>query len=496
MKKQEERGLELSALLPAAIGLLSREPNLPLPFHNRSGLLFQLVRHWPLLVVLLDQAVISGTRLLVQMGVGRSGGPEQLGLFGAAMGIVMVMLGFQEALITTPYTVFSPAREANGTRREFAWGALRLGLIVLVVMLAIWAGMMGWRSFSGTWPAGWLIIGVALLWFAPFQLLREFGRRWMLANQVRQATLVLDAVVSLILLVALGAMMFAAKVDARLAFGLMTLSNVVFIGLWLHRYRGEFRPDRDGARDFAGLAWRYGRWIAGENFCSVLMMFYLTWHLAFFLGDRAAGQLTACMTVVLLANPFLLGYSGYLGPRAAGEWHVGGWAKLGPLTWQSLLTVTVVLGALAALLAVRGDWLLGLMFGSEYLGNGAMVAMLGVGMIGLGASYVLTTALQTAGRPWWNFAGSLVSAILLVVWSQLYIRTSVGPAASGFTVAVFAGTVVRLTGFLLSQRQAESLSGNREEKGSDPQSLRRLRDLASDPGDSRTGSENAAPEER
>jgi O-antigen/teichoic acid export membrane protein len=449
---------------------------LPLSFQNRPGLQIQLIRHLPLLVVLLDQAVISGTRLLVQMGVGRSGGPEQLGLFGAAMGIVMVMLGFQEALITTPYTVYSPAREANGTRREFAWGALRLGLILLVVMMAIWAGVMAWRMSSGAWPAGWLAIGLALFWFGPFQLLREFGRRWLLANHARQATLVLDALVSLILLVALGAMLFAGKVDARLAFGLMTLSNVVFIGLWLHRYRSEFRLDRDGARDFAGLAWRYGRWIAGENFCSVLMMFYLTWHLAFFLGERAAGQLTACMTVVLLANPFLLGYSGYLGPRAAGEWHVGGWSRLGPLIWQSLLTVTAVLGGLAVLLALRGDWLLGLMFGGEYLGNGSMVAMLGVGMIGLGASYVLTTALQTAGRPWWNFAGSLVSAVLLVVWSQLYIRNSIGPAASGFAIAVFAGTMVRLAGFLLSQRQAGG------EKGSDP-------------GGSRTGSGNAAPEE-
>lgn len=429
--------------------------------HNRPNFLVRHARHLPLLIVLLDQAVISGSRLLLQMGVGRSGGPEQLGLFGSAMGVVMVMLGFQEALITTPYTVQAPARLAGGTRREFAWGALRLGLLLTVVMLAIWGGLMAWRVSSGDWPVGWRVIGLALLWFAPFQLLREFGRRWMLANQIRQATLALDSVASLLLLAGLAVAMAFISVDARLAFGLATLSNFVFIGLWLHRYRGEFRPDRGGAREFSGLAWKYGRWIAGENFCSVLMMFYLTWHLTFFLGERAAGQLTACMTVVLLANPFLLGYSGYLGPRAALEWHEGGWSRLAPLTWRSLLMVTAVLGALAALLALRGDWLLGLMFGVEYLGNGAMVAMLGVGMIGLGASYVLTAALQTAGRPWWNFAGSLVSAALVVAWSQLYVRTSVGPAASGFTVAVFAGAIVRLVGFLSSrQRDSAPEAGN------------------------------------
>lgn len=410
-----------------------------------EGLRLSLRQHLPLLTVLLDQAVISGTRLVTQMVIGRSAGPEQLGLFASAMGVATMMVGLQEAFVTTPYTVFAPGIEGGERQRAFSRGALGTALVLMCLAVAAWGGVMIWQGLTAGQSAALRAVLLALLWFAPLQLVREFARRWLLANQQRRPALLLDIAGAALQLVALAGIVVFAAVDARLAFLAATAANGVYLLLWCWHYLGRFRAPSGAG--FGQLAWRYGRWVAAENVCSTLMMYFAVWFLTARLGEAAAGQFSASMTVVLLANPFLLGYASFLGPRAAQVWHQEGTPALVRQIVRATVFVVLVLGILAAGLALGGDWLLTLMFGAKFAGQGPLVATLGLGMAGLGASYTLTAGLQTAGRPWVNFLGSLGSALCLVAWCLAFVRESIEPAATGFVVAVLVGVVVRAVAF-------------------------------------------------
>jgi len=403
-----------------------------------------------MVVILVDQAVISGTRLITQVAVGRFG-PDQLGLFGSAMGVVMTMVSLQEALVSTPYTVFAP-RQSREKLSAFASGALLVQLLMMSLLTLGWVGIVLWKGSTGGWTGGILLVMTAMIWFAPFQLLREFGRRWMLANNLPRPALLLDVASTVLVVGLLAVAVWLHWINAWLALVLVTASNGLYVCLWLALYRREFPVRTTSPREFASLSWSYGRWIAGEGLCSVIMMYYLVWHLTFFMGEFQAGLFQSCMTVVFLANPFLLGFVSFLGPRAAGTWHKSGWLALWRLTWKSLLFVVAVLSVVAVFLGFAGEWLLVVVFGDQYAGNGPVVTMLGVGMIGLGISYVITCTLQTAGRPDVNFLGSVVSGLFLVVWSFLFVREELMTAATGFVLAVFLGVLVRAIGLWIAPR--------------------------------------------
>lgn len=407
-----------------------------------------LAERWmPLFLVLVDQAVISGTRLVIQIVVGY-GAPDQLGLLGIALGVVVVMVSFQEALVTTPYTVFSPRQKAAASR-AFSAGALWTQTLLMVATVAVWSGVVWYRSPAGE-PAGpMLVVLSAVVWYAPLHLLREFARRHLLAHGRRRTTLVLDLLAAAVVLVWPGVLLWGEAITARQAFTVLTAANLLYVGLWVWQNRGQFPLSGTNPRQFLGLSWSYGRWIVGENLCSALTIAWMGWYLAWWSGERQAGLFQSCITVVLLANPFLLGFAGFFGPRAAEVFHLGGWRPLLQLTGRSLVFVTAGLASLSALLWPMGEWVLTTLFGEEYAGNGGLVGILSLGMVGLGISHVLAVSLQTSGRPQINFAASLTGFLCVVGWSFFLVQDSLVLAAIGFVTAVFAGVLVRAAGIWL-----------------------------------------------
>src|SRR5215212_9400776 len=61
------------------------------------------VWHW--LVALVDQGLVSGTRFLATISVGRHCGPHELGTYSLAFALLVLGGCFQEAIVTTPYAV-------------------------------------------------------------------------------------------------------------------------------------------------------------------------------------------------------------------------------------------------------------------------------------------------------------------------------------------------------------------------------------------------------
>ena len=91
-----------------------------------------LLGRWqtPALISLADQAVFSGSMLLVNILLARWTSPEEFGAFAVLFAVFLIFAGFHNALIVEPMSVF-------GARKEAA--ALILNSCVTAILLA-WSG--------------------------------------------------------------------------------------------------------------------------------------------------------------------------------------------------------------------------------------------------------------------------------------------------------------------------------------------------------------------
>src|SRR5205814_9957239 len=103
-------------------------------------------------------------------------------------------------------------------------------------------------------------------------------------------------------------------------------------------------------------SWAFGRWIVLGQLVGVVHGFVLYWLLAAMKGTTATGAFAACMTVVTLSNPFILGIANVLGPRAARAFTTGGPQEARDVGRKPTLLLDGVMTALAGLVAL-GGWL-------------------------------------------------------------------------------------------------------------------------------------------
>ena len=424
----------------------------------------RLLSELPMAVVwaLVAQGIFSVTRLLASMTVGGRFGPgseEQLGYYSSAFGILMILIGIHEALVTTPLTVFNQ-KVAETDRRRLSASALVFSLLVAALVLAgtgiLFIVQVGTNVLPGN-------VGLALLVvcaLAPLQLLREFSRRWLLANLAVKASALMECVFAAMFLISLMTLVATSNVSAVSVFIAIGCVNVVGLCVWWFIYREQFQFSRTAAVSQMRENFRYGRWVAGENFCSTVIMYACVWILMFMLGEASAGVFFACFTIVMLANPFLLGVSSLLAPRAAQEFVNNGWPGLRRVLLRYGAFITVVLIGFAGFLLVFGEALTELFFSSKYSeffqehynGRNWVTATLGLAMPLLGVSFVATNGLLAINRPNDSFIASIVGLFVLIGANLSFPEPSLQTAAISFVVSVAAGMVCRLV-FLIRAYQ-------------------------------------------
>lgn len=429
-----------------------------------------IARRLPMTIfwALAAQAIISITRLLTTMTVGGRFAPEstvdgamlgsasELGYYSSAFGVLMIIMGMHEGLVTTPMTVFLPKQRAE-KEKTFSGNMLLASMLFIgsVVVLATLAWMLG-SAFRSSIPLEYrdvfsVLLVVAAL--APFQVLREFSRRWLLANLKVHQSAYLEILFSVLFLTALGILIWTANVSAIAAFIIIAIVNIVALLVWWFCYRSQFelQPETSGAQ--LSENFRYGRWVAGENLCSVVTMYFCNWFLLFQIGEQSAGVFFACFSIMLLANPFLLGVCSLLGARTAQEFTSGGWsAMLKTLTQYGAFVVSILIGFSVGLWFL-GPELTNLFFGQKYQayfdanfsGVNQVTSILGLAIPFLGCSFVLTTALLAVGRPNDSFISAIVGMLVLLGMNFCFSEPTLVTAAYSFVAATVANTVFRAT---------------------------------------------------
>ena len=404
------------------------------------------------------QATLSITRLLTSVTVGGRFGPGsevELGYYSSAFSVLMLLIALHEAFVTTPLTVFNQ-KQTDTQRKSFSADMLissflLIGLTAAITGLLI-AVQVGFQVVKPALGAG-LIAAAAL---APLQLLREFSRRWLLANLAVKASAFLEFLFAGVYLLILGGLVYAANVSAVGVFIAIACVNAIGLAVWWYIYRGEFQFNSESRSQQVTENFRYGRWVAGENVCSTFTNYMCIWFLTFQIDEGAAGVFFACFTIMMLANPFLLGISSVLAPRAAQEYVKGGWTAMRPVLMNYGGFILLVLLSFAGVLFYFGDQLTLAFFGPKFSayfaehfeGRNTITSTLGFAMPLLGLSFVFTMGLLAAGRPHDSFYSAIVALIALIVANFSFNQPTFETAAISFVISIAVGTACRLI-FLL-----------------------------------------------
>lgn len=402
--------------------------------------------------------MVVGGKFNPQESVAGLGSKVELGYYEVAFGVLMLIVALHEAFVTTPLTFFNHKAKTTDDRK-FAGKMLVISAVFSVVAFICMMSVTSYRYINISDNPGLAIAMLAVSVMLPFQLIREFARRWLLANiQVKQSALI-EILCAGLFAIGLLLLVLTETITAASVFAITAVANLICLASWWIIYRRSFTVGLAGVRTQTSENFGYGKWIACENVCSVLTIYFSQFFLMAKLGAEGVGVYSACMTIVLLANPFLLGVASLFAPRAAQEFNNSGWSGMLKLFLGYSLFVGAILIGYSAVLYLYGGPLTNLVFDYEdyFLNNlggkNTTTFLLSIAMPCLGISFLLTCLLLAADVPIYSFYAAVVGLIATVVVNYSFAEPTVNTAATSFVIGAVATTLARVVLVWWAHRQ-------------------------------------------
>lgn len=403
-------------------------------------------------LALFDQGLVSAASFAVTVCVGRYGSDSELGLFVLGTTLVVAVVSLHESLISMPFIFLASQKKDMVTFTG--------SLVAHVVMLGIAAmALLLGGSVLGqfvTFPDGLSLVLAAVGLIIPFHLMRQFVRRFFFARMDLLGLLAYDVpacVLQVALLFGLGHLGGLSGATGHLAIGLV---GVLMSIVWLIHFRDEYRIRRPRVLEDLNANFAFGKYACGSQFLWILHVQMLVWILTFANGTAVAGQFGACLSVTLLANPFVLGMLNIVSPRVVRGFSEGGNRRLRKVVWQNWWFMVGGVAFLFAGLSMFGAELVEMLFGAGFANHQTTITLLAISMLAETACKTPEHGLHALGKP--NLA-TVVNAVRLGITIACAIvlipRYSLSGAALSLVIADTIAAV--LLGGIFLRETSESL---------------------------------------
>lgn len=384
-------------------------------------------------LTLADQAVTSGTNFLTTVILGRACLQHELGLYAMGFSLVVVLMGVSRALIWMPYTTRSP--HMAGPRLTRYTGSVTVHMAVFCLLtglgLAVAAAVTGLSAGGGQLSGLLAVLAVA----AALMLFREYIRRVYLARMQISRALLLDIAMAALQLGGLGLLALGGLLSAQAAYWTIALACASVAAAWLLVTRRQLhlriRPTwTDWRRN-----WKLARWMFAAALIAVAATGVYPWILALFHGAASVGVMAAAQSVVFLANPFLLGVSGFYGPFAAHTYARNGAERLGRAVRWGTLGLMSVMGLFCTFVSVWGGQLVQLLYGPQYAGEGGVVRALACAQLAEAACIPVSFGLLALGRADYTLKCAVIQ-LAVTLTLGLWCIERFGAAGVGYAALV------------------------------------------------------------
>jgi O-antigen/teichoic acid export membrane protein len=386
-------------------------------------------------VSLIDQSLVSGIRFLTTILIGSFCGAAELGNYAIGFSILMVLHAVQMSVFSRPYTIYVH-RQTDGQRAALA-GSVLLHFAVFCAFssaaLSVAAGLLGVLQIeSSLTPILWTLAAAA-----PVILLRDHARQFYFAHLHVGAATTLDVIATIIQLLGLLYLAWTGQLTAATAIAVMAVACAAAAMAWMWMARDMIRFEMARVLSDFRRHWKVGRWDCASELTFTVQIQGVTWLIALFLGSSSVGVYAACMTIIQLANPLLLGMNSVLVPKTAKVFAQNGLSALRTMVQTTTLVIGTMTAMFAGVALIWGPEILRLLYrGNGFVIDDVVIAVLLLGLcvevLGMGCE----NALWAIERHELNFQMNVLGFIA-TFGSAVVLIPRIGVA--GAAVAFFAG---------------------------------------------------------
>ncbi len=242
--------------------------------------------------------------------------------------LILLMTDFQTSLITTPYMVYAP--RLQGRAHALYTGSTLIHQLAFCGITMVGVACGAFAVSRGLGPRGLGPVLWSLVIVIELIMLREHARRVSFARLKLMTAFLFDACIAVGQIAGLLVLAHFHLLSASRAFWIVgAVCGLAVLGwLWLDR---EFYDPRL-AESLADLKknWVFGKWVFASGLVWAVSMNLYPWFLAHFHGTASTGVWAACLGVVSVGNPALLGIQNLVGPKIAHVYAAAGPKALAP----------------------------------------------------------------------------------------------------------------------------------------------------------------------
>ncbi len=388
-----------------------------------------------------EQGINGGANFLTLLIVQHACGATQLGLFSLGFSVLILVGIMQEALICTPFTVFS--NRMREQRRQTYLGSSLVLLVGLTLLMVAFVGLTGvtMLAFQGDPSVAFVVLSLILA--LPFWLFRDFARRIAFAELNLFSAAKVSITAGLLQVTFVGAIAYVGLLNARTAFWAAAVGCFCGGAVWCFLYRKKIRLRLKSSLWALKKNWILGRWVVGGQVASMAAMYLIPWLLVAQSDLRSVGVFTACESILRLANPVILAISNLLTPHAAIAFSSGGTTQVKSVVKRTTILLSIVMTIFCLAVFWGGRQLLGIFFGEEF------------------QAYHLTLIALTAGHTIAMLAMPAEKGLLVFEKQQLNMFTQivcvVVSLVSSFFLIAHMGVLGGALGYLVGRSSASLL---------------------------------------
>ncbi|MHC1623664.1 MAG: lipopolysaccharide biosynthesis protein [Candidatus Methanospirareceae archaeon] len=401
-------------------------------------------------IALTDQGVTSFTNFVTGIILARACGKEQLGLYVLGFSLVLLIMGIQDSLISSPFTVYSPRLTGVDFARYLGSTLIHQWALSALAMLGL--SVAGLLLSSGFGPQQFAPVLWALVIAITFMLLREYARRVCFARLQMKAALILDSGVCVVQIGGLLLLSHLGVLSARQAYWVIAFACALAGIGWLIWIRKHYSVGLRRSRSDLTRNWSFGKWFIGGSLAYIGAVQSYPWLLAIFHGPGSTGILAACLAIVSLANPFMMGMSNFFSPKMAHA-YTQGVAELHRVVVKAAILLAGCMGMFFLVILIFGDQFLILAYGGDYAGNRLTLAVLTLTVFIVALSTPFGYGLRAMDRPDVNFkSNSIQLGVTVTVGVWLVKAYGIPGVAFALLLGSLMGGVVTYVYYIVQMR--------------------------------------------
>ena len=327
-------------------------------------------------------------------------------------------------------------------------------MIVFALACGAFAATRG-AGPRGLGPVLWALVAAIA-----FILLREYARRVCFARLRLLTVFLFDGCIAAGQIGGLLLLAHFRQLSASRAYWAIGVACGIALGWWLWSDRVFYRPRIGESRADLKKNWVFGKWVFASGLVWAVSMNLYPWFLAAFRGTASTGVWAACLGVVSVGNPAVLGIHNLVGPKIAHEYAAAGSKALRRLVLKVTAAISLPVSLLCLALIVWGGRLMALLYGRQYAGNSRVVAILALSVLISAPAFCFSRALYATERADLDFLVNFAALFVMVTMGFWLVRTF-GPLGAAFgllagnfaTAALKAGAYLRIQGRISEPRK-------------------------------------------